>query len=178
MTFIKNGKSAARIKFSEYVKYISDYMLINYGPSYSTRTNVRKRTEYKPEIEQDLIFQTRTFIKLLSSSSSNSTNPEFLRALTNLMADYLSGYTMHKPNCPNRKKVKELLQSELYDENPYIKDLLARQAAAREARNHKPVTAKRPAGPRGKKYDAAKREFDDIKKLQINIFQTVYIKRK
>ena len=180
MTYTKKGQSAAQIKFSEYVQEITDYVLKNHGPSYATQSKVRNTwrntIEYKPEIEQDLILQTRTFIRVLSSFSSNSTNPQFLQALTKLMADYLSAYTMKKPNCPNRKKAKELLQSILYDENPYIKNLLARQAAARAAKNHKPATTKRPAGPHGKKYDAAKREFDGIKKIQINITHNIYIK--
>lgn len=182
MAYTKKKQSAAQIKFSEYVKEITEYMLREHGPSFARQANVRntwrKIIEYTPEIEQELILQTRTFIRALSISSSNSTNPEFLRSLTNLMADYLAAYTMKKPNCPNRRKAKEALQSLLYDDNPYITNLLARQAVARAARNHKPSTTKRPAGPHGKKYDAAKREFDDIKKIQISITHNIYIKGK
>lgn len=182
MTYAKKGKSAAQTKFSEYVQEITEYMLREHGPSYATKDTVRntwrKIIQYKPEIEQDLILKTRTFIRSLSIFSSNSTNPEFLRSLTNLMADYLSAYTMRKPKCPNRRKAKEALQSLLYDENPYITHLLARQAEARAAKNHKTSTDKRLAGTHGKKYDAAKREFDDIKKIQISITHNIYIKGK
>ncbi len=147
----KNNKkqTAAQKVFAAYTKHISELVIKKYGPSYSTYTEIRNKWRYlipyNEAIEAFLIFQTKMYIRFLDSRDPNSTNPDFLKALVRLMADYLSAYTKNNPGQNSRKKAKELLNIALYDKCSYIQNLLTRQMATREAKNiSKRRTYKRP----------------------------------
>lgn len=165
-------QTAAQKTFSAYTKYISKLVIEKYGPSYSDPQEIRNRWRnlipYCPEIENFLIFQTKMYIRFLDSRDSNSTNPQFLEALVKLMADYLSAYTMQKNSNITRKKAKELLRAELYDNCSYIQHLLARQAAAREIQDaSKRYTYKRPSRERQKQaQESAKRNFNEERNMR------------
>ena len=77
------------------------------------------------------------------------------------MADYLSAYSMQNPKYATRKKAKEMLKKELYDNCSYIQHLLARQAAARDAQDsNKRKTYKCPTRAKQKQSaEAAKADF-------------------
>lgn len=158
-------QTAAQKTFSAYTGYISKLVIEKYGPSYSTYEEVRNRWRnlipYSAEIENFLIFQTKMYVRFLDSRDSNSTNPQFLESLAKLMADYLSAYSMQNPKYATRKKAKEMLKKELYDNCSYIQHLLARQAAARDAQDsNKRKTYKRPTRAKQKQSaEAAKADF-------------------
>lgn len=126
--------SAAGKQFAVFTRYITILFLDNFGSSYMTQESVRNRwraeCDYKPEAEKFLILKSRTYLRMLDLTDSNSTNPVFLKSLTNLMADYLSAYTMRSDK--TRKHATQDLKKELYDENPYIQHLLANQAQKRK----------------------------------------------
>lgn len=162
-------QTAAQKVFSNYTQYISKLVIDKYGPSYTTQQDIRNRWRnlipYSIGIEDFLIFQTKMYIRFLDSRDPNSTNPQFLESLVKLMADYLSAYTMQKENHMTRKKAKELLKAELYDNCSYIKNLIARQTAAREIKNSAHNnTYKRPTSRKQKQINEnAKREFGKVK---------------
>ena len=131
--------SAAQIQFSDFTRDITEQFLKQDKDSYRTQAETRNRwryeCEYTPEAEDHLIFQSRLYLRVLNAKDSKSTNPQFLNALTNLMADYLSAYTMRKV-C-TRKVAKQELKKALYDNNPYIQQMLTRQEIARKQKAKK-----------------------------------------
>lgn len=141
------NKSPVDIVFNEYTRHITSAFLEKYGKSYARQQEIRNSwrdtADYSIEAERLLIAKTKLFITLLPSDDPKSTDPHFLNALTNLMADYLSKYTMRAYNLPNtnkgkkeyRKKAKQLLKHALYDDNGYIQNLYERQRQKREKRN-------------------------------------------
>lgn len=179
----KNNKkqTAAQKLFASYTIYITDIMLEEYGPSYATRAEIRNTWRYKipytNEIENFLIFKTKMYIRLLDTRDSNSTNPQFLDALTQLMADYLSAYTMHNPEKLSRKKAKEILKQALYDNSAYIQSLLEHQEIMRELRDkRKNSTYKKPSRNKQRRQQDTKRKFQNIK--QQNNCKIIEIKIK
>lgn len=126
--------SATSKQFANFTQYITNLFLNNFGKSYMTQESVRNRwraeCDYSIEAEQFLILKSKTYLRILDSRDSKSTDPHFLNALTNLMADYLSAYTMRAGG--TRKSAKGKLKAALYTENPYIQNLLADQAQKRK----------------------------------------------
>ena len=126
--------SAVSKQFADFTQYISRLFLYDFGKSYMTQENIRNRwraeCDYKPEAEQFLILKSKTYLRMLDSCDPKSKDPHFLNALTNLMADYLSAYTMRAGG--TRKSAKDKLKAELYTENSYIQNLLADQAKKRK----------------------------------------------
>ena len=165
----KNNKkqTAAQRAFSSYTTYISETVIDTYGPSYANqetmRNTWRNQIPYTDEIADFLVFKTHMYIRFLDARDSNSTNPQFLRALTHLMADYLSAYTMHSSAKITRKRAKEILKKLLYDNSAYIQTLLARQELERNARESRHKNAyKRPNSIQKKKQQqSAKRKFNE-----------------
>lgn len=127
MAYKKEGKSATQIEFSNYVQNVTNCWIENCSFSYITQESVRNTWRYKApysdEMAEKLILFTKTYLRTLSSTNSNNTNPQFLQALINLMADYLSRYTMRAPNCPDRKVAKQALFDELYTNSHFINHL-------------------------------------------------------
>ena len=128
--------TAAQKQFENFVRHITELFLPEFGKSFMTQENTgnRWRTEcdYKPEAEKFLILESRTYLHVLDYRDAKSTNPDFLKSLTNLMADYLSAYTMRAGG--TRKNAKEALKAALYSENPYIQQLLRTQEQKRHER--------------------------------------------
>ncbi len=126
--------SATSKQFANFSQYITNLFLADFGKSYMTQENVRNRwraeCDYKPEAEKFLILKSRTYLRMLDSRDSKSKDPNFLNALTNLMADYLSAYTMRAGK--TRKHATKDLKTALYTENPYIQNLLADQEQRRK----------------------------------------------
>ena len=126
--------SATSKQFANFTQYITNLFLNDFGKSYMTQESVRNRwraeCDYSIEAEQFLILKSRTYLRMLDSRDSKSTDPHFLNALTNLMADYLSAYTMRAGG--TRRRAKDKLKAALYTENPYIQNLLADQEQRRK----------------------------------------------
>lgn len=127
MTYKTTGPTAKQIEFIKYTKSITDFWIENCNISYLTSDSVRNSWRYKSpysdEMADNLILFSKTYLRALSSSNANNTNPQFLHALVKLMADYLSGYTMRAPNCPNRKAAKQALFDALYTNSRFINHL-------------------------------------------------------
>ena len=125
--------TATQKQFEHFVRHITELFVSEFGNSFMTPENTRNRwraeCDYKIEAEKFLILKSRTYLRMLDYRDSKSTNPDFLKSLTNLMADYLSAYTMRAGG--TRKHAKEALKAALYSENPYIQQLLANQAQKR-----------------------------------------------
>ena len=182
----KNYKkqTAAQKVFSTHTIHITNMILEKFGPSYATKAEVRitarRKIPYAPEVENFIIFQTKMFIRFLDSRNSDSTNPQFLNALTNLMADYLSAYTMHNHNIPTRKKAKEILKHTLYDNSSYIQKLLARQEMEREARDKRRnnVYKKSAQHRKNQKNKDAQKNFYAAKAKQSNQIIEIVIRKR
>lgn len=112
------------------------------------------------------------------SRDSNSTNPEFLKALITLIADYLSAYTQNNPEITNRKKAKEQLNRALYNQSAYIQNLLTVQAENRMRRDYKQAKYVRENKRKQNKTKNAQREFNNKKQLKLQLVGLVYIKNK
>lgn len=177
-----NRISASQKTFSTYTKHITEEILATYGPSYSTPETVknswRHKTPYKKEIEDFLIFKSKMFIRLLDPRDSNSTNPEFLKALITLIADYLSAYTHKNSEIPTRKKAKELLFRTLYNQSAYIQNLLAIQAEKRTRRDYKQAKYVRENKRKQNNTKNIQQDFNNKKQIKIKLVGLVYIKNK
>ena len=101
-------QSAAQRIFGQYAVCITEKLLEKYGPSYASQSVIRNTWRntfpYDKRVEDFLIFETKMYIRNLDRRDSNSTNPQFLLALTKLMADYLSAYTMKSNDTKTRKR--------------------------------------------------------------------------
>ncbi len=137
MTKFSNAQTASQRVFATYTRSISELFLDKYGASYATQENTRNTwrasAEYSRDAEEFLILQSRIFIRMLDSRDPNSTNPQFLKSLTNLMADYLSAYTKKNPIYHSRNEAKAALKELLFTKFGYINRLQNAQTAARRA---------------------------------------------
>lgn len=179
----RNKTSAAQKTFSAYTKYITEEFLEKYGTSYSTAESVkntwRHKTPYNKEVEDFLIFKSKMFIRLLDTRDSNSTNPEFLKALIDLISDYLSAYTQNSPENIKRKKAKEQLNRVLYDQSTYIQSLLEKQAMKHAKNNRRQKQYVREARNKKSKVQNAQQNFNNSKKfIKIQVVEMYYIKNK
>ena len=119
MTKPSYKQTAAQRMFAMYVKEISNKVIKKFAPSFVTYEDMKNKWRYElvysEAIEEYIILKTRIYIMTLDSRDPTSKNPSFLKALTKLMADFLSLYTMRAPNCVNRKKIE--LKKELRDKS-------------------------------------------------------------
>ncbi len=135
----------------EYKNFITTEFLDEFGSSYQSPESIgdswREIITYSPVAEKFLISKSTLFLRTLTCTKSKSTDPHYLRGLTNRMAEYLSLYTMHKGQFnPNeraskraaRKIATDELKVSMYDKNPYIVSLLKRQSTNRELREKHP----------------------------------------
>lgn len=131
----RKPSAAARVFTQEYTPFIQDKVINYYGPSYSSVADFgnawRTKITWSQEIEDYAIFQSRLFIIMLDSKSSNSTNPQFLKALTQMMAEYLAKFSIQAPNPPTRKSATEKIENLLFHKNNHIQNILAAQKAVR-----------------------------------------------
>lgn len=144
--------TASEQVFEEYKSYIIKELHENqYAPSFSTPeslTDWQNVIEYSDRIKSFLTTKSIMFIATLNDKNSNCTCPYFLKALTAMMANYLSKYVMHgdarmmsgealSQKTINRifAKTREELHDKLYN-CKYIQMLFARQATKRAARKY------------------------------------------
>ena len=160
-----NQVTAAQRVSSIFEEEISNAVINKYGGSYTTYeetySNWRKTFPYNKEIENFLISEAKTYIRSLDSRKPESTNPKFLGALVTFIANFLSLYTMRSENTNTRKKARKDLEEKLYTNFSYIRNLIARQEAARDVQDKaKRNTYKRPARLKQKQLlENAKRTF-------------------
>lgn len=135
--------SVAHKQFNNFIAYICDRVIDAHGKSYmnveNTRNKWRDQLGYKPEIEKFLISESKLYIRTLDSRNPNSTNPQFLKSLVNLMADYLSGYTHRINEKTTRNHARRKLIEALWDKNSYIQGMLLYQEQKRIERKENPT---------------------------------------
>ncbi|MBE6461607.1 MAG: hypothetical protein E7006_02055 [Alphaproteobacteria bacterium] len=158
----KVTNSAAQQLFHEYIMETSKKFISSFGPAYMFQHEVRNRWRneipYSEKAEDFLVYDTRLFLRLLNDKNPNSTNPVFLKSLINLIVDYLSAYTMRAPG-RTRNAAKKILKDKLWDNNPYIQNMLARQAQTKQERKHRtPQTVAKKRKLEAKKQAAVDKE--------------------
>lgn len=141
----KKNATAAVLQRADFIKFITEAVIAKYGPSYATPQSMgnkwREQIAYATEIEQFLIAQSRLYLRVTNfGDESKATNPAFLKALVNEMADYLSKYTMRAKEGMLRKDAEKALKRALFDNNSYIQGMLLYQSGKRHMRKtHTPA---------------------------------------
>ncbi|MDR0741541.1 MAG: hypothetical protein LBF28_02095 [Rickettsiales bacterium] len=106
--------AALQIFNKQYLPYVSSIVVEEFGRSYDIVDNIKNTWRAKFDISQEiadfLILKTKTFIRLMNSADSNSTNPQFLKSLIASISDYLSAYFMRFDNVGKRKNVSAALE--------------------------------------------------------------------
>ena len=120
---------AKQLDFVSFALQISIKAIEKYGPSYMTYKEVknawRTKIPYSVVAEDDLILWTKTYIRGIQNK-----NLSYLFPMISDMADYLAKFTaqkyttQEKEGRPVRKYEFSRLKSILWDENPYIKNLI------------------------------------------------------
>ena len=150
-----NAKSTA----TKYFPTICEYIVHKFGYRYKIDTTPeaigkwRGIVEYNQEIENFLIERIQFDLINLPCVTANSTNPDFLRKVAFHIAKYMARYTIRAPryNLPaftflpsddiktQQKKrqskydyVEADMMKKIWDENQYVKNLFAHQAARRK----------------------------------------------
>lgn len=119
----KQGETVADKLLVKYKKYIANEIYENHGLGPRAKTNWIDSFPYSTELESFIIKNTKLWFRLLDLRDSNSTNPQFLKALVNRIAVYLAEWTKDAPNRTYNTAVKTL-KRELWDNNSYIQGLL------------------------------------------------------
>lgn len=134
----KHRPVATQRLFEEYKTHITSIILEEHGPSYATTgeyiNSWQQKIPYNKKIEDFIIFKTKMYIHFLGNNNGNSTDPCLLKALTKLMAKYLSGYTVRNPMVQTQEQAIGILQDTLYNQSAYIQSLLNKQMEKRAKR--------------------------------------------
>lgn len=159
---------AVHATFNKYIAHISKKAIEAHGASYMTyqdcKNNWRFQLPYSANTEAFLIMQTKVFIRMLDARDARSTNLGFLKPLVNEMADFLSAYTMRAGDVKRSQEIKRL-KAELWDNNAYIQELMARQAENRK--NKEPRTPQSVAQKRKQiQIQQAKRDMELAKQVK------------
>ncbi len=115
----KHGETVADKLLAKYKEYIANEIYENHGLGPRAKTHWIDSFPYSTELESFVIKNTKLWIRLLDPRDSNSTNPQFLKALVNRIAAYLAEWTKEAPN-----RTYNTLKRELWDNNSYIQGLL------------------------------------------------------
>lgn len=154
-----------QLDFASFALGISIKAIEKYGTSYMTYKEVknawRTKIPYSVAAEDDLILWTKTYIRGIQNK-----NLSYLFPMVKDIADYLAKFTaqkyttQEKEGRPVRKYEFSRLKSILWDENPYIKNLIE-DNKKRQNLQHKPGAVKQERMKRKqqkinnqKKYDA------------------------
>lgn len=165
-----------------FVPYISNFIWENYGKSYTSYANDRNtwraRIPFTDAIQKEIMLRTRLFLRCeldrYSELKNTKTNPEFLLALVNNIADYLSAYFMRNPVFQNRKAAKQYLKTALWDNFEPFQKLLHTQAAQRMARRERNARYSKPQNKSTEQAsDLTKKAYAGFKKGKMKI--SVYI---
>lgn len=139
--------------FEHFKEWLMSLFAATYTPKDSTYVNTNAYKEfgkqmlmqydYSPECEEFLIRQAKHYIESrLDFRQSHNVSLIFLEKLMNKIAEHLSYYVVQKhpmPESPKsqnklRLKVQSELKAALFDNNRYIINLKAQQAANRDLR--------------------------------------------
>lgn len=135
----KNGETVADKALKKYIVYISEEFYKQYGLGKGGNNlldiDAKKlawiTTHTWDEAKENFVInRTKLYLRLLDSSDSNSTNLQFIKALVNRIASYLSEFCQHGPK-RSKNRAKSILVDALYKNNSYIRGLELYQAERR-----------------------------------------------
>lgn len=110
-------------EFSNYVNFIVDEIIKEYGKSYQRaediKDNWRQTLEYSQEREEFLINKSKLFLRLFPTSSRDFQSPVFLKGIIGLISEYLSIYSARK-GVKNRNICTAEIRDKLYSDNPHV----------------------------------------------------------
>lgn len=113
----------AVLEFSNYVNFIVDEIIKEYGKSYQRaediKDNWRQTLEYSPAREDFLINKSKLFLHLFPTSSRDFQSPVFLKGIIGLISEYLSIYSARK-GVKNRNICTAEIRDKLYSDNPHV----------------------------------------------------------
>lgn len=136
----KRQETVADKAMDSYKEFISEALRQEFGypmnaPKGYQITQWRSVWNHDPKKENFIITQTKVWLHTLDWRDSNSTNPQFLMALVNRIANYLSLYFEKGPNRTRNQTVK-LLKQTLWNNNMYIQALLLYQSQKRDIKKN------------------------------------------
>ena len=100
---------------------------------------------------------------MLDTRDSKSTDPNFLYSLIDSISEFLGEYTVRKiPGMVKRLETERLMHI-LWEENSYIRGLLARQARKRQARSAKAFRKKEEKNKRIEKAQQERKFANQVK---------------
>ena len=136
----KQGETVADKLLAKYKEYIAKEIYENHGLGPRAKNNWIESFPYSVKMETFVIKNTKLWIRLLDSRDSNSTNPQFLKALVNRIVAYLAQWAEDAPKRTRNSTVK-FLKNELWDNNSYIQGMILWQQQ-RAQRTPQTVAAK------------------------------------
>lgn len=138
----KQGETVADKLLGKYKQYIAKEIYDNHGLGPRGKDNWIESFPYSTSMESFIIKNTKLWIRLLDSRDSNSSNPQFLKALVNRIVVYLADWAENAPNRTKNSAIKAL-KRELWDNNSYIQGMLLWQQQQRNThRSPQTVAAK------------------------------------
>ncbi|MBQ8293975.1 MAG: hypothetical protein IJX89_01140 [Alphaproteobacteria bacterium] len=136
----KRPETVADKAMTAYKEFISETLYSEYGipkdiKGSCPKAQWRRGWAHDPRKENFIITQTKVWLHTLDWRDSNSTNPQFLLALVNRIANYLSLYFEKAPKRTHNQTVK-LLKQALWNNNMYIQALLVYQSQKRATKKN------------------------------------------
>ena len=180
----KNGETVADKALKKYIAYISEEVYKQYGlgklDNTLSDTDAKKTAwttihAWDEAKEKFVIERTKLHIRLLDSGDSNSTNLQFIKALVNRIASYLSEFCQHGPK-RSKNHARKMLIDALYRHNSYIRGLELYQAERRA--NARPRTQKSVADKKKRERIAAHKKKRDMEHQVHIMFVEVATYRK
>ena len=175
----KQKGPAVRQLFEIYKRNIAEHVIEAYGSSYQTYETVGdtwvKTLRYTPAIEKDIINTSKFFVRMLDTRDSKSTDPNFLYSLMDSISEFLGEYTVRKKPGTVKRLETERLMHILWEENSYIRGLLARQARKRQARSAKAFRKKE---EKKKRIEKAQQERKFVNQVKYEFVSVSFYRRK
>lgn len=180
----KNGETMSDRALKKYIAWISEevYKEFGLGKRDSNLPNIEAKKlawqtlhPWNEDKEKFIIKQTKLYIRLLDSHDSNSTNLQFIKALVNRIASYLSEYCQNGPK-RSKNRAQKILKDALYANNSYIRGLELYQAERRQ--NAQPRTQKTVADRKKRERIAAQQKRRDMERQDHIMFVEVATYRK
>lgn len=151
-----NGETVADKALKKYIAYISEEVYEQYGlgdgcnklPDIEAKKLAWITLHPWDEAKENFVIdRTKLHIRLLDSHDPNSTNLQFIKALVNRIASYLSEFCQHGPD-RSRNLAKSILVDAIYKNNSYVRGLEVYQEGHR-ANNQQPT--QEPVEPKKKR---------------------------
>lgn len=180
----KNGETVADKELKKYISWISEEFYKQYGlgkvdnnlPDIDSKKLAWSTLHAWNQTKENFVIErTKLYIRLLDSADSNSTNLQFIKALVNRIASYLSEFCQHGPK-RSKNRARNILIDILYKNNSYIRGLELYQMERRE--NARPRTQKSVADKKKRERIAAYKKGREMERQVHIMFVEVATCRK